>query len=129
MATFLINFKPQFLPMIESGAKRQTIRRHREDGRRMQPGDKLRLYTGLRTRKARCVREAVVKRCRSIRLDIPGLLLIVDGERLGIGPCIEFALADGFSSFAEFCAFFRDQYGVEEFGVIGIACGSFHDGR
>lgn len=41
--------------------------------------------------------------------------MIVDGEKIGIGPCIEFAQADGFPSFADFCAFFREQYGVEEF--------------
>ena len=33
MSIFLFNFKPRFAPKVESGAKRQTIRATRADGR------------------------------------------------------------------------------------------------
>jgi hypothetical protein len=43
-----LNFKPQFVPLILSGQKRQTIRPIRIDGKDIKDGDKLYLFTGLR---------------------------------------------------------------------------------
>jgi hypothetical protein len=44
-----LNFQAQFAPLVESGAKRQTIRAYRKDGRDPEVGDKLFLFTGMRT--------------------------------------------------------------------------------
>ena len=45
------NFKPQFVPLIETGAKQQTIRSPRK--RHTQPGEAMQLYTGMRTKACR----------------------------------------------------------------------------
>lgn len=47
----IINFKPEFAELVASGKKRQTIRAIRK--RPFKAGDKLYLYTGLRTKEAR----------------------------------------------------------------------------
>jgi hypothetical protein len=46
------NFQKQFAPLVQSGEKRQTIRTL---GKRShaQPGNKLQLYTGMRTKQCR----------------------------------------------------------------------------
>lgn len=54
---FLINFKQQFAEMVESGEKRQTIRRERKGHRQIGKGDHLKLYTGLRTKQCRLLGE------------------------------------------------------------------------
>lgn len=46
------NFKQQFVPLIESGDKRQTIRALGKR-RHARPGEPLQLYTGQRTRQCR----------------------------------------------------------------------------
>ena len=46
------NFKPQFISLIEPGAKRQTIRALGKR-RHARPGESLQLYTGQRTRQCR----------------------------------------------------------------------------
>lgn len=48
-----LNFKAQFAPLVESGAKRRTIRAFRKDKRDPKQGDTLYLYTGLRTKYAK----------------------------------------------------------------------------
>ncbi len=70
MSTFLFNFKAQFVPLVESGVKRQTIRQTRKDKRRPVPGDIAALYTGLRTRNTRLLLRAPVVQCCAVRMDI-----------------------------------------------------------
>lgn len=113
--TFLLNFKKQFASAVETGAKLRTIRQHRKDGKRIQPGDTLKLYTGLRTRGARLLLAATATRVMSVQLQVPARELIIDGRLLDIAEKTEFARADGFESFADMVAFFRDQYMVETF--------------
>jgi len=50
------NFKERFAADVESGKKRQTIRRKRK--RPTKPGDVLYLYVGMRTKRCRKLREA-----------------------------------------------------------------------
>ncbi|MFG6413826.1 ASCH domain-containing protein [Roseateles sp. DC23W] len=115
MATFLLNFKKQFAPAVESGTKLRTIRQHRKDGKRIQPGDTLKLYTGLRTRGVRLLRTTPALRVSSIRLLASSQQLIVDGQLLDIGEKQAFAKADGFATFADMLTFFHDQYQLETF--------------
>jgi hypothetical protein len=115
MATFLLNFKKQFAPAVEDGSKRQTIRQHRKDGRRIQPGDVLKLYTGLRTGGARLLRAASAQRVQSVRLLVSDQALIIDGRLLEAGEKVAFAQADGFPSFTAMVEFFRDQYQLDTF--------------
>jgi transcription elongation factor len=115
MATYLLNFKKQFAPAVEDGSKRQTIRQHRKDGKRVQPGDTLKLYTGLRTRGARLLRASQAEHVCSVRLEVGSRLLVIDGRLLDVMEKANFARADGFPSFAAMVDFFRDQYAVETF--------------
>lgn len=115
MSTYLLNFKREFSFRVERGEKRQTIRRHRADGKRMQPGDVLKLYTGLRTKDARLLRTATVERCRSVRMDFEDDSIVIDGAKLTWEEKLEFAQADGFKGWADMRQFFKDQYGLTVF--------------
>lgn len=110
MPTYLLNFKPQFADRVEAGDKRQTIRRWRTDGKRIRPGDTLKLYTGLRTSKARLLRTATVEEVASVRMDIAGNVIVVDGDRLDTERAAAFARADGFTCVSEMLRWFKDQY-------------------
>lgn len=47
------NFAAQFAEAVETRKKRQTIRAPRKDNRHAKVGDKLQLYTGMRTTNCR----------------------------------------------------------------------------
>lgn len=115
MSVYLLNFKREFSLRVERGEKRQTIRRHRKDGKRIQPGDVLKLYTGLRTKDARLLRTAAVERCRSIRMDFEDDSVVIDGAKLNWFEKVEFAQADGFTGWTGMRQFFKDQYGLSVF--------------
>lgn len=108
---FLFNFKRQFVSDVESGRKRRTIRRNRQDGKRPVPGDIACLYTGLRTRASRLIREAKVERCQGVRIDFEDYSIVVDGHKLDIAERGEFARADGFPTVVDMLTFFKEQYG------------------
>lgn len=112
---FLFNFQPQFHERIARGEKLQTIRRHREDGKRPKPGDVACLYAHLRTAKARLLREAPVTRCRSIRIDFEDDSVVIDGHRLPWIEKVEFAMSDGFPTWTAMRQFFVELYGAGTF--------------
>jgi len=103
------NFKERFAADIETGSKRQTIRRKRK--RPTVVGDILYLYTGMRTKKCRKLREAT---CESVvPVLIMGLYNITvypeDNERRRAlsGPEIDqLAEDDGFASASGLARFF-----------------------
>jgi hypothetical protein len=115
MATFLINFKPQFADAVQAGTKLQTIRGHRKDGKRIQRGDTLKLYTGLRTRATRLLREAPCELALSIRIDLQYDEVVIDGTKLDFEQRRDFARADGFTGWPQMRQWFRDEYQVHEF--------------
>jgi len=108
------NFKEQFAGDVEDGAKLQTIRRDA----RCKVGDKLQLYTGMRTKKCRKLADAV---CTAvIPVKICDTEMFLNGERLHPGNALrgeyddrdnDFAQKDGFDSFMDMADFFRQQYG------------------
>lgn len=107
-----LNFQARFAPLIISGAKRQTIRRVRKTP--IKPGDRLCLYTGMRTKGCRKIGEAVCEDTASV--------WIYD-DHINVGgryfpPLDLFAKADGLSSWAEMRDFFREHYGLPFKGVI-----------
>ena len=68
----VVNFQKRFAVAAENGARRQTIRKRRRNGKvPWKPGGLLQLYTGLRARNARLLRDAVCKKTsrKSIRKD------------------------------------------------------------
>lgn len=115
MPTYLLNFKSQFADRVEVGDKRHTIRRWRTDGKRMRPGDTLKLYTGLRTRNARLLRIATVESVASVRMDCAENVIVIDGDRLDAERAGAFARADGFTCVSEMLRWFKDQYMSSDF--------------
>ncbi len=102
------NFQARFAPAIESGRKRQTIRPRRK--RPTVAGDTLYLYSGMRTKQCRKLREAV---CLSVQpVEIAPTFIRVGAKVLGVSAMWEFARADGFGTLGDFYDFFRRHYGV-----------------
>jgi len=116
-----LNFKQRFAPLVESGAKRQTIRAMRKDGRDPAPGDVLHHYTGMRTKACRKLREEVCTSAEPIGILTDGRVLLVDGngvrflDPMAIG---ELAEADGFCSVGEFYDFFNKTHGLPFNGLL-----------
>lgn len=100
-----VNFQARFAPEVESGAKRQTIRRTR----RAKVGDALKLYTGQRTRQCRLLGVGRVTSVCAVVIDSTGLY--IDGQRLDAISAYAVAVQDGFASFATMCDWFRETYG------------------
>ena len=104
-----------FLDKVENRTKRRTIRKTR----RCKVGDKIQLYTGMRTRK-----------CRKLVEDDPTCTLTIaisiydennlhcEGHRQSDETREGFAKADGFNSFAEMAAWFDNKYGLPFNGYV-----------
>lgn len=117
-----INFKPEFIVLIDSGQKTRTVRRVRKSGNPKR-GDILQLYVGLRTKACEKIREVRCTRVRPIRITRMGVTL---GDRVlyaGDSPAYQgapdpeaydgdFARADGFDCFTDMVDFFHQQYGL-----------------
>ena len=115
MGVFVLNFKAEFATAVSGGFKLQTLRKNRKDGKRPGPGDRVKLYTGLRTRFTKLLLEAEVVRCRAVRIDFSGFgQLIIDGELMTLEERTASARADGFSCWDGMCAWFRRQYCEED---------------
>ncbi len=120
------NFQRQFVPAVEAGLKRQTIRAIGKR-RHARPGDAIQLYTGMRTTACRkivpdrvCTRVAPISLSNSY-LDGPGTW-IVDGVDLDTSGMHALAIADGFGDddhpvFA-MAAFFLEAHGARFDGVL-----------
>jgi len=112
----LINFQARYAPAVLDGSKPHTIRARRSDGRNPQPGDTLRLYTGLRTKQVRLLRQEVCEYVVEVTIlppmadRIPQVFL---GDRLLTADQVnELARGDGFEDWRDFVAFFQDLYGL-----------------
>lgn len=135
-----LNFQKQFAPLVESGEKRQTIRAYRKDGRDPKVGDKLYLFTGLRTKASRrlalnChVRNVIVRSLQglpmghvvtclatsSITLSRAGT--IRGKEIVSVSGCPstmeDLARDDGFESVAAMFDFFEKTHGLPFEGLL-----------
>lgn len=111
-----INFKQRYAAAILDGSKCQTIRAPRVDHRpHAQPGDRLALYTGMRTKGCRKLMDAVcVSRQQIVITETPAI--IVDGTPVRDED--GFARADGFDNFADFLDFFDNTYGLPFEGTL-----------
>lgn len=96
MATYLVNFKPVDAEAIEAGTRRQVIRPHRADGKRIGVGDTLKLYVSLRTSFGRLIKAVRVAEVMSIRLTVSTGLLIVDGRKADEDEAHHMAVREGF---------------------------------
>lgn len=124
-----LNFKKQFADDVECGRKKRSIRAPRKDGRNPKRGDKLQLYTGMRTKSCRKLGDAVCVRVRPVQIDHMGVK--IDGKSLyaGNAPAYQgspdpnswdgdFARADGFDSFPDMADFFEKEHGLPFQGFL-----------
>lgn len=107
------DFKAEFVPLIESGHKIQTIR----GMQRATPGQAMHLYTGLRTKHCRLIK---VETCLSSRPVIitPEGPEVMNGARflrLNAMAAQRFARADGFPHYDAMYDWFNEMYGAEVF--------------
>jgi hypothetical protein len=119
------NFQKKFVPLIECGAKRQTIR---ATGKRRppQPGDWLYLYSGQRTRHCRLIGKTLCRVVLPIHIDTDTFRILLPADRYDYSRMAALpddkvhavALADGFFSTSRFFDFFREKYGKGMDGVL-----------
>ena|SRR3990172_1690956 len=102
------NFKSRFAALVAQGRKRQTIRVGRL--RPTKPGDKLKLYSGMRTKLCQLLAEGVCIEVTPIR--ITEVFVYLDGRQLTYREMGDLARADGFGSIEEMVTFFSDTYGL-----------------
>lgn len=113
-----LGFSAQFADLVESGKKTQTIRAPRV--RPIHVGDRVYLWTGLRTTKARKLGEGIVERVELIRLDRRGSSVGAEyphplrgsGFWLTESALSRLAQADGFAGRAELLDWFDRAHGL-----------------
>ena len=110
------NFKAQFADDVKSGRKTQTIRAERKDQHVPRAGSALQLYTGMRTKSCRKLRDAVCEYTREITMTELGLKM--DGVALCPDSILKLAKADGFDSIESFRVFFKSTHGFPFKGVL-----------
>ena len=110
-----INFRKEFVDLVESGKKRQTIRPLGK--RRFKAGDKLYLYFGQRTKSCRKLAEVKCVSVDHIRIYPDYRDVIINGQALNLLQIDDLALADGFEDRAHFFSFFR-YYGDDFEGQV-----------
>ena len=111
------DFKARFAPLVESGDKRQTLRKPRK--RPTRAGDVLKLYTGQRTKNCRLLRDAICTRVRPVLIDwrvttevwkTPYIEL--DSRPMRYFDMLDLAQKDGFYQLDDMMKFFDDTYGL-----------------
>ena len=109
-----LNFKPQFVPKIQAGTKKHTIRAHRS--RPIKVGDSLYLYCGLRHKGAfRILPESVIcSRVESIEISAKtSRMVTVGGVPLDYDEREQLAKADGFDNWDEMLKFWEGRLPFE----------------
>jgi hypothetical protein len=111
------SFKAQFAPLVESRAKRQTIRAL---GKRRPPwpGESLQLYTGMRTKACRKLvsPDPICISAEPVQITAEGIKL---GDRwLNQAEQAQMAVADGFENLTSFYDFFRQTHGLPFQGFL-----------
>ena len=117
------SFKKQFADDVESGKKLQTIR----GKARAKAGDKLQLYTGMRTKSCRKLRDAICIAVDSVCITPEGPIF----GQPGWWPKDhdEFAYRDGFQSYDEMYDWFCSDHGEEVFNGFVIMWNALSDSK
>lgn len=116
--THNVNFSV-FIDKILDGSKRQTIRRERKNP--IKVGDKLQLFTGLRTKKCKKLGTAIVAEINYINIwqdEYWGVQVGVNDDNLLYDEVEVLRKADGFDNQKDFFSFFENHYGLPFEGVI-----------
>lgn len=118
------NFQRQFVPAIQAGKKHQTIRAYRKNNRHARVGERLQLYTGLRTKNCRKLfdKDPVCRAVDDAEIHITDAgkieQIVLNGRNLTSNEIEDFAKADGFMAANGLTA--RDAMGVFFQGYYGI---------
>ncbi|WP_397570620.1 ASCH domain-containing protein [Schlesneria sp. T3-172] len=113
----VLMFQERFVPRVESGDKRHTIRRAPVNP--VKPGDELslRCWSGKAYRsKQRTLRQEVCSKVETIQITETGAFL--DEWELNPDQCEGLAVADGFASFNEMQDWHRTAHGLPFAGVL-----------
>lgn len=109
-----LNFKEEFIDKITRGQKTQTIRPKRK--RPIKVGDRLYLYTGLRTKSTKLLAETV---CTDVKtVTIGSHTVVVNGNQLSDTEQQRLANCDGFNTTKEFRKFFESNYSLPFTGYL-----------
>ena len=111
------NFQAQFADAVATGQKRQTIRAPRKDNRHAKPGDKLQLYTGMRSKSCRKLidPDPTCFHVEELTIDRAGIHYTDGGESMT--PEIV-ARRDGFNNFADMADWFEATHGLPFCGFL-----------
>lgn len=108
-----LSFQKRFAPAIISCAKTQTIRAQRK--RPIKVGDKLYLFTGMRTPQCKKIKETVCIFSRYVNIDRDGIVW-ADGER--VNAVDVFAMRDGFDTFEDMVKWFDKVHQLPFYGQV-----------
>lgn len=113
------NFQARFAPAVEAGRKLHTVRRRRN--RETRAGERLKLYTGMRTKTCRLLREARCSAVKSLVIDEDGRWYVDAREQWTPLEIAAFVAADtdGLMNPSQFLEFIATNYGLPfDDGVI-----------
>ena len=114
----ILSFKKRFAGKVRNGSKRQTIRAFRKYP--IVPGETLYLYTALRTKWAKKLREVKCKEVLGIRIFLNSGTITLSGIGYGyrmLNTTQElntFAQADGFKNWEDMKVFWVAEHGVKK---------------
>lgn len=112
-----LNFQAQFADAVERGAKIQTIRARRKDGRDPKEGDTLYLYTGMRTKACRKIGERRCRKVMNVEIDYNSVRL--NGDSFLLTNAREnFAKADGFEDWTAMRKWFEKTHDLPFRGFV-----------
>ncbi|NRA88534.1 MAG: hypothetical protein HRU28_14355 [Rhizobiales bacterium] len=110
----VLSFKKEFAPAVENKTKVQTIRKARK--RPIKPGEKLQLYTGMRTKQCRKLHNAICTSVASITIKVKFFktgdcicLIHINGNFLDEEETEQFAKDNGFNDVVSFAEFFETE--------------------
>lgn len=110
-------FHERFVPRVESGEKRHTIRRAPVIPVNVGDQLSLRCWSAKPYRsKQRVIREEACSKLETIQITEKGILL--DEVELNADQCEGLAIADGFATFAEMQDWHRNAHGLPFVGVL-----------
>lgn len=127
-----VNFSV-FIDKVLSGEKRQTIRRASPKWENVKVGDKLTLYTGLRTKQCRKLGEAVVESITPIILNTAEDWVAVNTPLgcfyLDTADQYDLLRRDGFGTQQEFYLFFMEHYKLPQNAMVVIRWTDFKEAK
>lgn len=108
MKQTIFNFKDRFAIPVETGAKTSTIRLFLKT-ETPEIGDRLKCYSGMRTKRCRKLLSTTCQAC--LPISITEAAITLGGRKLTGAEENELAVNDGFADAAELRKFFRKTYG------------------